>query len=277
MKKNILSIFTLICFGLPLSAETLMYVQKKDGSVKGYPISEVTQVLFEEDDRLVVDTSDWKVSVSGITGKQCYVDLGLPNGTLWATCNVGAKKPQDFGYFYSWGETLPKSSYSWETYKWSEEDTDYLTKYCLSESKGVVDSLVTLLPEDDAATVNWGSEWRMPTYDEVVELIDGCDWNWVESYMNVKGKGFVGKSKANGNVIFLPAAGYYVESRHECFVDRDRWENGIQGNYWSSTLLPESSDRNLAFFFYSYILDEVNILHSIRYVGNSVRAVVNNK
>ena len=115
-------------------------------------------------------------------GNYEYVDLGLPSGTLWATFNLGADAPEGYGDYFAWGETQPKRTYSWSNYKfykgtiWSEEwggNVYLFTKYCcnpLFGYEGFTDTLTTLLPEDDAATVKWGSEWRMPTLEECKEL-----------------------------------------------------------------------------------------------------------
>ena len=105
-----------------------------------------------------------------------WVDLGLPSGTLWATTNVGASKPEEYGDYFAWGETKPKSVYDWDTYKWCKGD-DYhqLTKYCnLSNygDNGFVDNKTELDPGDDAAYVNWGSKWRMPSLEQMQELRD---------------------------------------------------------------------------------------------------------
>lgn len=96
-----------------------------------------------------------------------WVNLGLPSGLKWASCNVGAEKPEDYGNRYAWGEVLPKEDYSWETYKYANGAFDkLLTKYCNNASygdNGFTDNKTTLEPEDDAAHVNWGGSWRMPT------------------------------------------------------------------------------------------------------------------
>ena len=92
-----------------------------------------------------------------------YVDLGLPSGTLWATCNIGASIPEDMGDYFAWGETAPKEKYDMDNYKWYDSSSDKLTKYCTDDKYGTVDNKTELLPEDDAAYVNWGPMWRMPT------------------------------------------------------------------------------------------------------------------
>ena len=99
-----------------------------------------------------------------------YVDLGLPSGTLWATRNVGATYPDDYGDYFAWGETEPKNNYDWNSYKWCNGSYTTLTKYCLNINYGVHDGLTELKLEDDAAYVNWGSSWRMPTHEQQQEL-----------------------------------------------------------------------------------------------------------
>ena len=136
-----------------------------------------------------------------------YVDLGLPSGILWATCNVGASRPEEYGDYFAWGETEPKESYDWSTYKWCNGNYNRLTKYCTNSSygyNGFVDNKEVLEPEDDAAYVNWGSSWRMPTHNQLGELKTQCTWTWT-TRNGVNGYLVTGP---NGNTLFLPAAGY---------------------------------------------------------------------
>lgn len=188
-----------------------------------------------------------KTKGKNIAGGHEYVDLGLPSGTKWATCNVGATKPEEYGAYFAWGETKSKDVYDETTYKYitfnkknqvvlETEKSDQLgwnmyfcRKYCINEDDGIVDSLSTLLPEDDAATVNWGSEWRMPTFEELSELWRYCERSLTEQN-GVFGAKFTGK---NGNSIFLPAAGSRKGSEH--------WRAAFGGLYWSSSLNEESS------------------------------------
>lgn len=132
-----------------------------------------------------------------------YVDLGLPSGLLWATCNVGASSPEEYGNYYAWGETKPKSAYTWDTYKYgtSSNDSD-ITKYNPTDEKTVLE------PEDDAAHANMGGEWRMPTYAELSHLTANTTSTW-ETLNGVNGRRFTGP---NGNSIFIPAAGCYGDS-----------------------------------------------------------------
>ena len=154
------------------------------------------------------------------------VDLGLPSGTLWATCNVGAGSPEEYGNYYAWGETEPKDSYTWKTYEYCMGAENTLTKYC-GESEygynGFTDDLTELLPEDDAATVNWGRDWQTPSIEQFYELINN---NYTTTEWTVR-NGVYGRlitSKSNSNSIFLPAAG----THH----DNDVEDAGEYGNYW---------------------------------------------
>lgn len=145
------------------------------------------------------------------------VDLGLPSGLKWASCNVGASTPEEYGGFFAWGETELKSKYTWGTYKWGNS-YDKLTKYCTQSSywdnPDPMDKKTVLDPEDDAAHVNWGDSWRMPTDAEWTELRCNCSWDWT-TQNGVKGRLVTGP---NGNSIFLPATG------------------GRGGSFWSSSL-----------------------------------------
>ncbi len=155
--------------------------------------------------------------------KHEYVDLGLPSGTLWATCNVGASKPEEYGDYFAWGETEPKEVYDWSTYKWCNGSENTLTKYCTHSSLGIVDNKTELELEDDAAYVNWGPSWRMPNTEQQDELVEQCTWTWAQQN-GVNGQLVTGP---NGNTIFLPFSGYCSESLN--FADS-------YGYYWSRTL-----------------------------------------
>ncbi len=162
----------------------------------------------------------------GLNGHD-YVDLGLPSGTLWATCNVGAATPEGYGDYFAWGETQPKTTYNWSTYKYANGNHDQLTKYCNQSSygyNGFTDNLTVLLLEDDAATANWGSGWCMPTKAQWEELYQYTT-NTLTTQDGVNGRLF---TAPNGRSLFLPAAGY-------------RWGGELydvsdDGYYWSSSL-----------------------------------------
>ena len=188
------------------------------------------------------------------------VDLGLPSGTLWADRNIGADSPEDYGYYFAWGETKQKDTYSWDNYKWC--DGSYVTqiKYCTDSYYGTIDDRITLEPEDDAATANWGGGWCMPSEAQLQELCEECTWTWT-TQNGVKGYKVTG---TNGNSIFLPAAGSRVGDY--------RAYAGSNGCYWSRSLIEISPciawylvfDKN-----YYYLGD-----FSHRYYAFPVRAVV---
>jgi hypothetical protein len=153
-----------------------------------------------------------------------YVDLGL--SVKWATCNVGASNPENYGGYFAWGENRPKSTYNLSTYKWCRGDGNSLTKYCTDSGYGAVDNKTQLELSDDAARANWGGSWRMPTHDEWTELRQKCTWTWT-TQNGVKG--FKVTSKTNGRSIFLPAAGFCDGS--------SLYFAGSRGYYWSSSLI----------------------------------------
>ena len=168
-----------------------------------------------------------------------YVDLGLPSGLLWATCNVGANAPEEYGDYFAWGETTPKDTYTSANYTYSDNPA--------------------ILPSDhDAATANWGNGWRMPTKAEFQELLDNTTVTWTQQN-GVNGRLF---TATNGNSLFLPAAGY-------------RWGDelygvGNYGFYWSSSLYTDNPFRAWYFYFHS---DYYGMSHYDRYLGQSARAV----
>ena len=191
-----------------------------------------------------------------------YVDLGLPSGIKWATCNVGANSPEEYGGYYAWGETEEKSNYDWSTYKWCNGSETSMTKYCIDSDYGTVDNKTVLEPEDDVAHVKWGGSWRMPTRAEQDELRNKCSWTWT-TQNGVNGYRVTGP---NGNSIFLPAAGW-----------RDGTGVGLRGGdgfYWSSSLDSDNSNSSnnsayyLDFYYGGYDLD-----NSSRCDGQSVRPV----
>ncbi|MBO7481665.1 MAG: hypothetical protein J6T63_06115 [Bacteroidales bacterium] len=161
---------------------------------------------------------------NGVHRNHEYVDLGLPSGTMWATCNIGASRPEDCGNYYAWGETWPKDVYNDSTYTYYED-------------------AFTLQPNRDAATVNWGPGWRMPTKNDLVELMSNCAWRWT-TINGVNGyivRGF------NGNSIFLPACGYRFDGTFfiSKSTDRDAYGSGF---YWLSTMGYGQAETATGFF-----------------------------
>ena len=191
-----------------------------------------------------------------------YVDLGLPSGTLWATCNVGASSPEEYGSYFAWGETSPKNYYSWKTYKWCicYEDEWWMvdfTKYCVDSSYGNVDFKAELQTEDDAAYVNWGPLWRMPTRVQLRELSFYCTCTKTQRN-GVNGMLVTGP---NGNTMFLPSAG--------CSDIDD--SVGEYCRYWSRTLNTSQTESGITLkdnFYHDDIIDVED-----RCIGLPVRAV----
>lgn len=167
-------------------------------------------------------------SLTGSANGHEWVDLGLPSGTLWATCNIGASKPEGYGNYYAWGETSTKSTYNWGTYKYANGDYDKLTKYCNNSdygNNGFTDKLTTLQSGDDPATANWGSGWQTPSKAQWDELLSNTTNQWTTKN-GVKGRQFT--SKKNGQTLFLPAAGRRWDS--------ELYYAGSDGYYWSRSL-----------------------------------------
>ena len=183
-----------------------------------------------------------------------YVDLGLPSGLKWATCNVGASSPEEYGNYYAWGETGTKSTYT--------EDNSLTDGLSISElqSQGYIDNEGNLTSSHDAATANWGGSWRMPTKDEQRELLDNCEWEWT-TQNDVNGCKVTGP---NGNSIFLPAAGY----RYGSSLSSD----GYDGYYWSST--PDVSYfDDYAYCLYFYYGGEYVDWYYNRIYGLTIRPI----
>ena len=195
-----------------------------------------------------------------------YVDLGLPSGTLWATCNVGASAPEEFGGYYAWGEIEEKDSYSWETYKWCDGTAPKvtnmsLTKYCDRGGYGTMDGKISLELEDDVAHMKWGGDWHIPTEAEILELINNCESEWT----TVNGIGGMTFRGINGNSIFIPAAG---SKRNDSF-------SSGEGEYWSTTLGNNSTTIPYFNFYKNTIeLYEGELYNTQRYRGFTIRPVL---
>ena len=181
-----------------------------------------------------------------------YVDLGL--SVKWATCNVGTNVPEEYGGYYAWGETSTKSDYSS-----SNCPTNGLSISDL-QSQGYIDSEGNLTEQYDAATANWGGDWRMPTKAEQEELLNNCTWTWI-TQNGVNGHNVEGP---NGNSIFLPAAGFREGS--------SLLSAEIIGLYWSSTLNDGYYDDE-AFYLYFDSINR-NMDYYLRLNGRSVRPVL---
>ncbi len=191
---------------------------------------------------------------------QGAIDLGL--SVAWASCNIGASSPEEYGDSYAWGEIETKSNYGWSTYKFNEgayDDPGGFTKYCSDPSWGEVDNRFFLEPEDDVAHIKLGGKWRIPTFSEWRELMDMCSWKW-DTLNGINGLTFT--SKINGNSIFLPAAG-----RKE---GTQKIKQGENTAYWSSV---SWTDTPFA-FYYKYTGYGVSESFCDKCLGLSVRAVL---
>lgn len=247
MKRIYLTIIALIAT-ITICAQTIeVYEYDENGNICSTPAyfsTNKVKVIFSE------------------TKHHEYVDLGLPSGTLWATCNIGADTPEESGLFFAWGEVMAggeidpknnflysdtrsfvKSRFTWSQYKYYRPSQSKVSKYICMGSW--LDNLHTLESCDDAAYVRWGADWRMPTYAEFEELADyaNCSWVWYDKD-NAEFKGVAGfkvQSKIEGyndKYIFLPASGFYTDNMH--------FNDGSSGRYWSSEL-SSSSDNEFAY------------------------------
>jgi hypothetical protein len=185
----------------------------------------------EENEPYIVEEAGYaEVESDEINGKikgHEYVDLGLPSGLKWATCNVGAESPEDFGDYFAWGEIKTKKDYSWDTYMYG---------YVVSDNKTRLD------PKNDVAIVKWnrfGRTWRMPTNEEWRELSIVCTWVWT-TQKSVQGYKIIGPS---GGSIFLPATGMKV--------GKNIYAKGRYCYYWSSSCFKEVFNSDLPYLYYS--------------------------
>ncbi len=202
------------------------------------------QACEEKDEPVLVPSIDREDMIESI-------DLGLPSGTLWASCNVGASSPEEYGDYFAWGETTVKGDYSWQTYQWCNGTYESMSTDC-------VDS-IELSQQYDVALAKWGDQWRMPTVADFKELATECTWTWT-TQNGVKGYEVKG---TNGNCIFLPAAG--------CRRDGTTLHGGYTGCYWSTTLYGDDTQHAHLLYFnddsYSYKF------RNFRVDGRSVRPV----
>lgn len=235
-----------------------------------------------DDDKDKSSSGEKSVFKSGIENGHEWVDLGLTSGTRWATCNVGASKPQDYGNYYAWGETTTKETYNWSTYLDGQITGNSDCGTDKDALNGITDIAGT---QYDAAYVNWGGKWRMPTRTQQDELRNECYWVLTESYNNSNVKGYiVYKAKSSSDKgekilysggtpsssyslsdahIFLPAAG--------CRSNGDLSDAGSYGHYWSSSLNADYPRYAGGVYFSSG--DVGNGFGGVRCIGQSVRAV----
>ena len=194
-------------------------------------------VIYAVDNKRNVDSYIESGQING----HAYVDLGLPSGTLWATCNVGANSKEEYGGYFAWGETSTKSVYGNSTYTYTSDAT-------------------ILCENADAAAVNWGDGWRMPSKEDFDELVYNCEWG-ERVFYGVRGFYFRGP---NGKSIFFPAAGYYE-------YNGELVGNGYDLFCWSSSRDTTSSNRAYKFYAPTYPFPEIKLEDC--YYGLSVRPV----
>lgn len=229
MKQRLVLAIILLVSVLQLRAQGIM-VNLKNG----------TNVKFSSEDVESISTYGYDSPHTGFINGYEYVDLGLPSGTLWATCNVGAIKPEDYGDYYTWGETSTKVDY------------DYVYHEGFLESSDIAGT------NNDVAHVKWGGGWRMPTREQFQELID----NTIITQTKLNNiSGILFKSKIYKTSIFLPKAGWIYE--------RVKKDVGDRCHYWSSTHVSKSTD--------SYFLFNTQLSKYSFYYGKSVRPVLKNK
>lgn len=189
-------------------------IYQKDGTSVRYSYNQLDRIetyLTEEDEPVVA------YSVA--------VDLGLPSGTMWASYNVGATKPQEYGGFYAWGETIEKERYDWDNYDW---------KKLTSDITGM---------EHDVAAVKWGGKWHMPTYDQAHELLKYCTWG----IATLEGVTCASLTGPNGKIIYFPLTGYKYTSWYD--------EEGFMGVYWTGTIM-ETGDSGVMAWDYGFSGDD---------------------
>ena len=258
MKKTLLSLSgALALAALPLIEAAAQFTVWKDGvSVYALEDGRADYVSFDYSPVGSLAEAEPDPSVGGaVPAESAAIDLGLSSGTLWAPWNVGAAKPGAAGAYFAWGETAAKESYDWSTYKWMKEGESHwkhITKYTTDDGQTtadwytdfVGDGKTTLDAADDAASANWGGDWRMPTQAQLQELSDYCAWEWKKADWDANGSlaGYL-LTGLNGNKLFLPAAGGRWGSALSSF--------GSSGYYWSAELYSGNSSLARRLNFYS--------------------------
>lgn len=196
--------------------------------------------------------------IDGVVNGHPFIDLGLPSGTLWATTNIGAIASHDFGELIAWGELHEKKEFSWQSYRLTDREGN-LIMYNFDDSQTI------LRPDMDAASKLWGPKWRMASRSEMEELIRCCTVQWVTKNGH-HGALFTGP---NGKSIFLPGAG--------CSSSDARPVGGNHCDYWSGSRNTTTRPQWAGYLFVGKEGLEVKFYENDRYIGRSVRPVLNNK
>ncbi len=186
--------------------------------------------------------------------KDDRVDLGLPSGILWASCNIGASSPSEIGDYFAWGEKESKDAYGWETYRLCRGSYDSIFKYTKTDGKSVLES------QDDVAKSVLGGEWRIPTKEDMEELVEECEWKWTRENGHLGWK-VIGP---NNNFIFLPASGaassYRIAGVNEL------------GRYWTATR--DDSDYSAYNLRFKDGTDTIVVVDDTRFYGRTIRPVI---
>lgn len=283
MKKAVFSLFLLFLATSLNAQKILVGDMNNDNELDIKDVTELVNVITGKSEKSYISPVEVFIRENKLTGKfkvdgveksyidgeydpyngHEFVDLGL--SVKWATCNVGANSPAEYGGYFSWAETHAKSSYEWTDYSYCNGTFRSMNKYCSSGNYGAVDSLKIMELKDDVAHTLWNGEWRIPTYEEQLELSSKCKWEWTNNYNNTNVAGYIVTSRVTGYTdksIFLPAAGNIRSTT----VNRA----STYGYYWSSSLY--TSQPNGAYIIY---FSSLNLDWDLGYrnYGMSVRAV----
>lgn len=247
MKRIFLLLTAISLFHITVTAQKKyeMVVEKNDGSETVFNVEDIARTYFRE------RSGSFDITYCPDGNHPHLIDLGLPSGTKWACCNVGATAPEDYGAYYAWGETQTKNNYSWSTYMYGNSYNNIVD--IGSNISGT---------QYDVAHVSWGGAWHMPNYKEAVELLNNCTWEQGFTELNgVKGRKITGPS---GNSIFFPFAGVFINNEI-------KWKGQIC-DFWISELWPD--DNSSAYYIFNREKDEYyREEEGTRYVGYSVRPV----
>lgn len=203
-----------------------------------------------------------------------YVDLGLPSGTLWATCNIGVNSPEEYGDYYAWGETYTKASYTCSNYFDSDDWNSVDEEPSFNKYYNNTNGHIQLLPSDDVAVQEWGGNWCVPTLDQINELINNCVWYTTDNYNGKYVKGFIGFKKKSGSSydvktdthILFPAAGFRYET--------GTYKDGDWGCYWTKDIKVASYSSDAEYFRIDMEEKKVRSTFDLRMAGMSVRPVL---
>ncbi len=253
MKKITLTIAAMVALSSFMLEAQIFQIEKNDGSLIELEVSNIKEMRFKTDENPYVDNTPEFVEV---------VDMGL--SVNWASANLGATSIGDLGTYVSWAETAGKDWYSWSVYQYGSSSSS-LSKY------NKTDGLYRLQNEDDAAKVNWGGDWRMPTRDEFQELIDNCDIDYAANEGGCTGIRLT--SRINGASLFLPAGGWYQDG-NAVSVD-------ALASYWTSECVNLAGEFSMPAFAFAAefwlsgdYANTCQINGTYRYLGRLVRAVV---